>query len=49
MLKILERVLDLAAETGGHEITIVFDLDGFVLKNYAWRPGTLFKNLSFKN
>lgn len=41
MLQILEHVLELAAEKGGHEVTIIFDLEGFVLKNYAWRPGTL--------
>lgn len=40
-LQILEHVLALAEEKGGHEITIIFDLDGFVLKNYAWRPGNL--------
>lgn len=39
MIKILEYVLELAEENDGHQVTIIFDMDGFILKNYAWRPG----------
>lgn len=40
-VKVLEYYLDIAAKTGGHQVVVVFDMVGFNLKDYAWRPGNL--------
>ncbi|KAF5307659.1 hypothetical protein FQR65_LT06714 [Abscondita terminalis] len=37
-IKILENYLEIARDTGGNNIVVVFDMDGFNLKDYAWRP-----------
>ncbi|KAF2903096.1 hypothetical protein ILUMI_03084 [Ignelater luminosus] len=37
-LKVLEYYLGMAEKTGAHKIVVVFDMDGFSLKDYAWRP-----------
>lgn len=43
-IKILEENLQMARETGARQVVVVFDMDGFNLRQYAWRPG----KLSFK-
>lgn len=37
-IQTLERFMDLAAEKGGHKFVVVFDMDGFNIRQYAWRP-----------
>ncbi|CAG9772686.1 unnamed protein product [Ceutorhynchus assimilis] len=37
-IQILERVLKMAAETGANNVLVIFDMDGFSLRQYAWRP-----------
>ncbi|KAF5273986.1 hypothetical protein FQA39_LY01102 [Lamprigera yunnana] len=37
-IKVLENYLDAAKKTGANDIVVVFDMDGFNLKHYAWRP-----------
>lgn len=37
---ILEKNMELAAETGANQVVVIFDMDGFNLRQYAWRPGT---------
>ncbi|KAK9889781.1 hypothetical protein WA026_007158 [Henosepilachna vigintioctopunctata] len=37
-VQVLERNLALAAETGNYEVLVIFDMDGFNLRQYAWRP-----------
>lgn len=48
-IKILDHYLNLAREQSkkhGHianQITIIFDMEGFNLKQYIWRPGKIFQ------
>ncbi|XP_019881886.1 SEC14-like protein 2 [Aethina tumida] len=37
-IKILEENLQIAQETGARQVVVVFDMDGFNLRQYAWRP-----------
>lgn len=37
-IKILERNLKMAAETGANKVVVLFDMDGFTIRPYAWRP-----------
>ncbi|VEN40858.1 unnamed protein product [Callosobruchus maculatus] len=37
-IKVLEHNLALAAKTGENQVVVVFDMDGFNLRQYAWRP-----------
>lgn len=39
-LKIIEESIDLATQRGGTGIIVIFDLEGFNLKPYTWRPAT---------
>lgn len=39
-IKILEYNLNLADETGARQLVVVFDMEGFNLRQYAWRPAT---------
>lgn len=37
--KILETNLKMAAETGENQLVVIFDMEGFDIKQYASRPG----------
>lgn len=37
-MKVLEYYLDIAKTSGGNNVVVVFDMDEFNLKHYAWRP-----------
>lgn len=43
-IQILERNLDLADKTGARELVVIFDMDGFNLRQYTWRPGKSWLN-----
>lgn len=38
-IQILELNLDLADKTGARQLVVVFDMENFNLRQYAWRPG----------
>lgn len=38
-IRILEENLKLAAETGENQVVVIFDMEGFNIRQYAWRPG----------
>lgn len=38
-IQILENNLDLSDKTGARQLVVVFDMEGFNLRQYAWRPG----------
>lgn len=38
-INVLETTLEKAAKRGQHEIVVIFDMEGFQLRPYAWRPG----------
>lgn len=38
-IKILEKNMEVAKETGGNQVVVVFDMDGWNIRQYAWRPG----------
>lgn len=38
-IRILEDNLQMAAETGENQVVVIFDMDGFNIRQYAWRPG----------
>ncbi|XP_018568661.1 SEC14-like protein 2 [Anoplophora glabripennis] len=37
-IKVLEENMSLAAESGENQVVVIFDMDGFNLRQYAWRP-----------
>ncbi|CAH1987338.1 unnamed protein product [Acanthoscelides obtectus] len=37
-IKVLEHNLALAAKTGENQVVVIFDMEGFNLRQYAWRP-----------
>ncbi|KAK4875148.1 hypothetical protein RN001_011570 [Aquatica leii] len=37
-IQILEQYLEIARTTSANNIVVIFDMDGFNLKHYAWRP-----------
>ncbi|XP_074026952.1 SEC14-like protein 2 isoform X2 [Leptinotarsa decemlineata] len=37
-ISILEKNLDMAAKTGENQVVVIFDMEGFNLRQYAWRP-----------
>ncbi|XP_064211186.1 SEC14-like protein 3 [Tribolium castaneum] len=37
-IQTLERFMELAAEKGGHKFVVIFDMDAFNIRQYAWRP-----------
>lgn len=37
---VLENYLDMAQKNGTHQVTLVVDMEGFSLRQYAWKPGT---------
>ncbi|KAL3267885.1 hypothetical protein HHI36_007025 [Cryptolaemus montrouzieri] len=37
-IQILEENMDLAAETGAQQVVVIFDMENFNLRQYAWRP-----------
>lgn len=37
-IKVLEKYLGLATSTGANQVTVVIDMEGFNLRQYAWRP-----------
>lgn len=39
-IQILEQNLDLADTTGARQLVVVFDMEDFNLRQYAWRPAT---------
>lgn len=39
-IHVLEKNMELAKKTGANQVVVVFDMDGFNLRQYAWRPGT---------
>ncbi|XP_065172766.1 SEC14-like protein 2 [Atheta coriaria] len=39
-INVLETTLEKAAKRGQHEIVVIFDMEGFQLRPYAWRPAT---------
>lgn len=41
-IRILEENLRMAAETGENQVVVIFDMDGFNIRQYAWRPGNIF-------
>lgn len=45
-IRILEENLRLAVETGENQVIVIFDMDGFNIRQYAWRPGKSFTNLN---
>lgn len=48
-VKILDQYLKLAKEQSkkhgqiANQLTVVFDMEGFSLKQYIWRPGKIFQ------
>ena len=38
-IQMLEKYMQLAAEKSGHKIVVIFDMEGFNLRQYVWRPG----------
>lgn len=44
-MHILEKNMDLAAKTGANEVVVIFDMDNFNIRPYAWRPGNFFVKL----
>ncbi|RZC38237.1 SEC14-like protein 3, partial [Asbolus verrucosus] len=39
-IQILEKNMGMAAEKDLHQVVVVMDMDGFNIKQYAWRPAT---------
>lgn len=37
-VQILERNMDLSAKTGQNQVCVIFDMENWSLKQYAWRP-----------
>ncbi|XP_063926062.1 SEC14-like protein 3 [Zophobas morio] len=37
-IQMLEKYMQLAAEKSGHKIVVIFDMEGFNLRQYVWRP-----------
>ncbi|KAG5899924.1 hypothetical protein JTB14_002475 [Gonioctena quinquepunctata] len=37
-VSILEKNLDMAAKTGENQLVVIMDMEGFNLRQYAWRP-----------
>ncbi|KAJ8952819.1 hypothetical protein NQ318_008140 [Aromia moschata] len=37
-IQFLEKHMALAAETGANQVVVIFDMEGFNLRQYAWRP-----------
>ncbi|XP_060529229.1 SEC14-like protein 4 [Cylas formicarius] len=37
-IQILESTLKTATETGANQLVVIFDMEGFNLRQYAWRP-----------
>ncbi|KAJ8918626.1 hypothetical protein NQ315_013132 [Exocentrus adspersus] len=37
-IKVLEENMDLAAKSGENQVVVIFDMEGFNLRQYAWRP-----------
>lgn len=37
---VLENYLDMAQTNGTHQVILVVDMEGFNLRQYAWKPGT---------
>lgn len=48
-IKLLDRFLKLAKEQSkkhgeiANQLTVIFDMEGFNLKQYIWRPGKIFQ------
>lgn len=40
-IKVLEENMELAAKSGENQLVVIFDMEGFNLRQYAWRPGKL--------
>lgn len=40
-IKILETNLELAWKTGSRQVVVIFDMDGFSLRQYTSRPGKI--------
>lgn len=38
-IRILEENLKMAAETGENQVVVIFDMEGFNIRPFAWRPG----------
>lgn len=36
----LEEFLNVAKQSGTHQVTVIFDMDNFNLRQYAWKPAT---------
>lgn len=45
-IKILEENMTLAAKSGENQVVVIFDMEAFNLRQYAWRPGRNSKNIS---
>ncbi|XP_050304373.1 SEC14-like protein 2 [Anthonomus grandis grandis] len=41
-IKIIENNLEMAAETRANSVFVIFDMEGFSLRQYAWRPAAEF-------
>lgn len=48
-IQILEGNLDLADKTGVRQLVVIFDMEGFNLRQYAWRPGNNQQCLQIRN
>lgn len=48
-IQILEKLLRMAKENGSSGINVICDMEGFSLRQYAWRPGLSLNNSSTYN
>lgn len=45
-IRILEENLKMAADTGENQVVVIFDMEGFNIRQYAWRPGMCYRDLN---
>ncbi|KAJ8964509.1 hypothetical protein NQ314_004797 [Rhamnusium bicolor] len=46
-IQILEKNMAMAAETGANQVVVIFDVEGFNLRQYAWRPAPRVFSIAF--
>jgi hypothetical protein len=48
-IQVLEKYMQEAAERGVQKVSVIFDLEAFNLRQYAWRPGKLITKIRYKS